>query len=361
MNIFGQNYEEIGSKDKGLILKGNKIKIQWGKKFIDLIDSNGNIKSREFIKSISSSEEIKEDGFYFLDDSLVVKINDTVFELASKSNNTYISFLDDQELNKEQKDKVLKNIGLIYDTLSEENKYPNNGLIYIIDSGTLYKIKNGVLAEYNNPTTKQLIIKKESSDSDGAIVILGEGLENGIIFDNSEIYSKNNDFILNTSNSYNLNINDKKILSINLNKIEGNEFSIIQEDGESTLNIDRITNFSNDVLDSLVLTQESSQTLSINISEINTNSNEGNINVTISSNIMWTVEQSEHISSSDNKGVGTRTIQLSWKQNTSGESINESVKIYDAFYKPLQRIIGLDDDSNILKRHYKIIEFNQQG
>ena len=161
LNIFGRDYEEIGSSDKGLILKNSgKIKIQWGKKFIDLIDSNGNIATKtnkeSLIKEIDSDEQIEKEGLYLQNNNLVAKTkNGEEIKITSEDGNTYVSFVNKQNITGNEKYTALQNLGLVFPTKSNENVYPTNGIIYIEDEQKLYIVKNGKLNEYIPPINKE--------------------------------------------------------------------------------------------------------------------------------------------------------------------------------------------------------------
>lgn len=257
--MFGRDYEEIGSSEKGLILKNSgKVKIQWGKKFIDLLDSKGNlnVKVQSLIKKVSSENEIKDDGFYYLGDSLIAKIGNNVLELTSESGTIFVSFMVEQEATDEQKYTALKNIGFVYREQSNTNIYPKNGIIYIEESQTLFIVNNGTLSKYiapiQNPYTQQFVIQKGIEDvSDGALVIKGEGSNNSLRFDTLKIYIKEEIPIFKSTKEFQFFAGNKKLLVINLQGIETNSvkspgannikgYRIWEEDGKYILDIDKI-------------------------------------------------------------------------------------------------------------------------
>lgn len=84
LNMFGRGFEEIGSSDKGLIIKNSgKVKIQWGKTFIDLLDANGrlNVKLQEIVQKVPTLIGLKSNGLYFCNGKLVAKVDDEIIEL----------------------------------------------------------------------------------------------------------------------------------------------------------------------------------------------------------------------------------------------------------------------------------------
>ena len=260
LKMFGRGYEEVGDSKKGLILKNSgKVKIQWGNKFIDLLDSNGNlnVKVQSLIKKVSSEQDMKQDGFYYLNDGLVAKIGDNILEVASDSGTVYVSFLQEQETTNEQKYTALKNIGFVYKDINKQNIYPKNGIIYIENEQALYIVNEGQLSKYvaqiPNPFTEQFIIRKNENQqsSEGALIIEGEGTSNSLKFNTLKIYSEGFNSILQSDREFQFNVNNNRVVTMNQSGIYSNGiqsynasdtygYRIQQSNGKYVLDIDKI-------------------------------------------------------------------------------------------------------------------------
>ena len=254
INIFGSNHEEIGSPDKNLILKTQgKIKIQWGKKFIDLLDNDGNINCglKNIINQVSSEDSIKKNGFYYLDGSLIAYVGGNKIVLSSESGNTFVSFLVDQETTSEQKKTAQKNIGFYYDTKKDINI--TNGIAYVEDEKTLYIISNGNISQFSasipNPYPKQFVINKEDQISKGSLIITGSGENNGLMFDTLSIFSDNG--AIYKSNLHKFFVENNLVCQINNDGIitesiqskdasSSNGYRILNKEGKYVLEVDNI-------------------------------------------------------------------------------------------------------------------------
>ena len=226
LNMFGRDYEEVGSSNRGLILKNSgKIKIQWGKTFIDLLDNKGNLNSklRGFVKSVSSEEEVgkNEAGYVSQSKKFVFNIDDEVVSINSDQD-AYVSFLEVQNKSENEKLQALQNIGFVYNSIEDTNKYPMNGIIYIVDEQSLYIVDNGTLSKYQvefpNPYPKQFVIAKEFQNEEGALVIQGEGTSNSLKFNNLKIYSNNYQSILDSEDEVVFRIRNSSVITINQDK-----------------------------------------------------------------------------------------------------------------------------------------------
>ena len=150
--LFGKNYQEVGSSSSPLLLRSNgEIKLQWGNKFIDLV-KNGKINSeaKDYIFTVDTSDEIKANGIYLVteDSSIWINVEGTKTKL-NDTNTTYVSFLTEQETTPEQKQQALTNLGLIYENIDALNKANLvTGLAYVVESNKLYLIQNKVVSEY---------------------------------------------------------------------------------------------------------------------------------------------------------------------------------------------------------------------
>lgn len=261
-NINSRSYSSFGSSDSDFLIKTKgKVKIQWGSKFIDLIkDGQINVNS----KFIYQTDKVgSKDGIYVVGDQkeIVLVVNGNSIDLQGQNGNTYISFQDEQTLTADEKYLALKNIGFIYNSISDlKESAVKNGIVYIESEAKLYTIVNGTILEFSvsfpNPYTQQFIIAKDDSQL-GALLIKGQGVHNSIAFDDSYIYDDNYQLYLDSSDGLCIRVNDNDkikitdgqvifsdkivtdyIQSTNANSDKG--YRLYAQNGQSTLEVDNI-------------------------------------------------------------------------------------------------------------------------
>lgn len=223
--LFGRTYSTVGNSDSDFIIKTRgQVKIQWGKKFIDIIkDGKLNI-NVDFIKTIDKVSDIVSDGIYYVneDGTVVIKIKDVLINLSDDGSGSYVSFALPQTTTEYQKATALANIGLRYPSLTEAIAAGiEDGIIFDDETLRWYIVKGGVFSRYpaeiENPYPNQFVIQK-TDDNAGALVIKGEGKGNSVaIGDSSKLFiyrSANNTYFNNDSGSFIFQVAGEDVVTI---------------------------------------------------------------------------------------------------------------------------------------------------
>lgn len=219
--MFGRSYTQIGSNTSDFLIKTRgQVKIQWGTKFIDLIkDGKINVEST-FIFEVNDQASIgTKNGIYVIGNkSVYLKIGETLLELIGEQATTYVSFLAEQITTSEQKQRALKNLGFIYDSLEDVSPdMLQNGIVYISSEQKLFTINDGKLQEFSvdfpNPLTSQFVISKNDSNK-GSLVIHGSGINNSLAFDSLLLYVEDETSYIESLGEIYISVNDDKKLII---------------------------------------------------------------------------------------------------------------------------------------------------
>lgn len=188
--LFGRTYSTVGNSDSDFIIKTRgQVKVQWGKKFIDIIKDGKLNVDVSFIGSVDSYNDIgSKDGLYYVKEngSIYLVVNGNKINILGDVDGTYVSFASKQDTADEQKGQASKNLGIRYSSKDEATEYGvTNGIVFLEDANRWYIVEDGVFtlypSELESPYKKQLIINKEDN-SIGALVISGQGNGNALIF-----------------------------------------------------------------------------------------------------------------------------------------------------------------------------------
>ena len=166
--MFGN---EIGSLNENLVLvTAGKIKIRYGKKYIDLLDDKGNlnVKIPNVLSLASSEDDMTKNGFYLLNNNLFAVYDGNQYQITGNEEG-FIKYQSNQVLTTDEINIVQKNIGLVYDSLSDVKI--QNGWVFVGDS--IYYINNGVSTKFgdlNEPIKSINNIDKNATSNNSAIV-----------------------------------------------------------------------------------------------------------------------------------------------------------------------------------------------
>lgn len=264
--LFGRTYSTVGNSDSDFIIKTRgQVKVQWGKKFIDIIKDGKLNVDEEVIKKVSSPDRISSDGIYYVESTneVMLKIGNTVINLSDDGSGTFVSYALSQNVTSEQREMALSNIGIRFN--SEESAIASgidSGIVFLDDSQRWYIVKDGMFIAYpfelSNPYSNQIVLKKNDGNK-GALIIEGSGVNNSLALGSKDgllLYLDGQTGYITNNGNIQVNINNIESLNIapegittqsvisNMIKSEGASqttgFRLYTSGGESTLEIDNL-------------------------------------------------------------------------------------------------------------------------
>lgn len=277
--LFGRTYSTVGNSDSDFIIKTRgQVKVQWGKKFIDIIKDGKLNVDVSFIGSVDSYNDIgSKDGLYYVkeDGSIYLVVNGNKINILGDVDGTYVSFASKQDTADEQKGQASKNLGIRYSSKDEATEYGvTNGIVFLEDANRWYIVEDGVFtlypSELESPYKKQLIISKEDN-SIGALVISGQGNGNALIFnagsDTLSIYKNFDNYSIDSSSPIITTVGTTSTAELGLDGLslskslfcdsiesssasDSTGFKLYMLDGKSILSIDQLmVRESSDIVD----------------------------------------------------------------------------------------------------------------
>lgn len=277
--LFGRTYNTVGNSDADFIIKTRgQVKVQWGKKFIDIIKDGKLNVDVSFIGSVNSYNDIgSKDGLYYVkeDGSIYMVVNGNKINILGDVDGTYVSFASKQDTADEQKSQASKNLGIRYATKDEATEYGvTNGIVFLEDANRWYVVEDGVFtlypSELESPYKKQLIISKEDNSA-GALVISGQGSNNALMFnagtDTLSIYKDYDNYSVESTSPIVAAVGTTSIAKLGLDGLSVSEslicdsivsssasdstgFKLYMLDGKSILSVDRLmVRESSDIVD----------------------------------------------------------------------------------------------------------------